>query len=271
MAGKPKDTVSYFPHYVNDGRTVYILEKRYGDKGYAFWFRLLELLCKTDGHFYTCKDEIDMLKMVETTCRDGETTCKNLIFTNEVIEVLVDRCKIDRDLWEQNRIIWCQNLVDNLADVYRNRRRSVPDKPKLHVEMAIPTRQRRGEERKGKERKDIVTPKKASRTHPWKDSKEKASCQEFVKYCRKSKSRHVRLIGEWADEIKPDFITRGQWWLFFEQNLRGAKKLANYTDDQISDGYGRMESANYLTKKQNMETLFKYTIDQTKGGTGYGH
>lgn len=104
--------------------------------------------------------------------------------------------------------------------------------------------------------------------HLWKHRKETATLEDFVEYCRKSKCRHVQLIGEWADEIKPKFQTRGQWWVFWEQNLRGAQELANFSDDQISEGYRRMEKASYLTKKQNMQTLLKYTVDQTKGEYG---
>jgi len=29
----------------------------------------------------------------------------------------------------EHRVIWCQNLVDNLSDVYRNRRREMPQRP----------------------------------------------------------------------------------------------------------------------------------------------
>jgi hypothetical protein len=108
---------------------------------------------------------------------------------------------------------------------------------------------------------DLVLTKKAKPT--WKNSEQQATCEDFVRYCRISKSRHVRLIGEWADEIKPMFATQGQWWIFFEMNLRAARQLANFTDSQIAEGYGRMEKARYLTKKQSMATLLKYTVDQS--------
>ena len=44
MARPRKQTVDYFPHYCKCGRTIFILENRFGNDGYAFWFKLLEIL-----------------------------------------------------------------------------------------------------------------------------------------------------------------------------------------------------------------------------------
>ena len=54
MSGKPKEVVNYFPHMCNasDGRTLYILEHKYGISGYGFWFKLLEILGSTAGHYF---------------------------------------------------------------------------------------------------------------------------------------------------------------------------------------------------------------------------
>lgn len=54
--GRPrKQTVDYFPHFVStDSRTKFILEQSWGNDGYAFWFKLLELLGRSEGHYYDC-------------------------------------------------------------------------------------------------------------------------------------------------------------------------------------------------------------------------
>lgn len=54
MARPTKETVDYFPHFVKCGRTIFILESKYGNDGYAFWFKLLEILGDTEGHYYDC-------------------------------------------------------------------------------------------------------------------------------------------------------------------------------------------------------------------------
>ena len=49
MARPKRTTVDYYPHYVKCGRTIYILEARFGNDGYAFWFKVLEVLGENEG------------------------------------------------------------------------------------------------------------------------------------------------------------------------------------------------------------------------------
>ena len=49
MTRPKKQTVDYFPHSCNHKKTIYILEERYGNNGYSFWFKLLEMLGNTEG------------------------------------------------------------------------------------------------------------------------------------------------------------------------------------------------------------------------------
>jgi len=51
MTRPRKNTVDYFPHLCRHGETIFILEERYGNDGYAAWFKLLEKLADTDNHF----------------------------------------------------------------------------------------------------------------------------------------------------------------------------------------------------------------------------
>lgn len=81
--------------------------------------------------------------------------------------------------------------------------------------------------------------------------------QEFVFECRKSNQRHIQIIGEYADEIKPDFKTRGQWSTFLKRNLRPGRDLSEYSDDQIAKAMKNISQANYLTR-WTLETVSKY-------------
>lgn len=59
MGRSNRQTADYFPHYVGEkSRTKFILEKNWGNDGYAFWFKLLELLCAADGQYYDCWDKM---------------------------------------------------------------------------------------------------------------------------------------------------------------------------------------------------------------------
>jgi len=56
----------------------------------------------------------------------------------EIMNLLVEMQAIDKDLWD-SKLIWCQNLVDNLVDVYKNRRREIPQKPIITENNPITT------------------------------------------------------------------------------------------------------------------------------------
>ncbi|GAJ18569.1 unnamed protein product, partial [marine sediment metagenome] len=56
----------------------------------------------------------------------------------EIMKLLVEMQAIDKDLWE-SKLIWCQKLVDNVSDVYKNRRREIPQKPVITKEKALTT------------------------------------------------------------------------------------------------------------------------------------
>lgn len=127
MARPNKQTVEYFPHYTKSGKTLFIVESSYGNDGYAFWFKLLELLGGTNGMYYDCNNIPDMEFLLAKTHLSNETACN-------ILNTLADLEAIDKELWYEGKIIWCQNLVDNVNDAFKRRTSEVPKKPLLHTE-----------------------------------------------------------------------------------------------------------------------------------------
>lgn len=128
MARPRKQTVDYFPHFVGtDSKTKFILENNWGNDGYAFWFKTLELLGRSDGHSYDCSVGANWLYLISLTRVSKETA-------SEILGTLAELGKIDKDLWEKHRIIWCQRLVDNLQQVYAKRSVQMPCKPVIESE-----------------------------------------------------------------------------------------------------------------------------------------
>lgn len=121
MARPKKNKVDYFPHMVTSGKTLYILEQKWGNDGYAFWFKLLEIIGDTEGHYFCTENDADWEFLIAKTHVTGETA-------SEILETLAKLNAIDPELWEKN-IIWSQNFIDNIQDVYLKRRLSVPKKP----------------------------------------------------------------------------------------------------------------------------------------------
>lgn len=121
MARPKKETVDYFPHFTNSGKTLYILEGEFGNDGYAFWFKLLELLGSSDGHVYDCRNTPSWKFLLAKTKVDGETASK-------ILDTLAELEAIDQELWKY-KVIWSDNFVDNLQPVYSNRKTQLPYKP----------------------------------------------------------------------------------------------------------------------------------------------
>lgn len=132
MARPKKCTVDYFPHFITaTSRTVFVLEEKYGNDGYALWFKLLELLAATDGHYIDLNDTTDLEFFAAKVKIDVERAL-------EIIDQLAKLKAIDRELWK-HKIIWSQNFVDNLSDLYTRRRVSLPQKPSLEEFMYTET------------------------------------------------------------------------------------------------------------------------------------
>lgn len=123
MARPKKQKVDYFPHYVKGGRTLFILEEKYGNDGYAFWFKLLELLCDSDGHFIDCRNSSNWEFLLAKTHTEAEKA-------EEIISTLVNLGKIDAELWAE-KVIWVQSLLNNVSSVYERRREDLPERPNL--------------------------------------------------------------------------------------------------------------------------------------------
>ena len=125
MARPQKLTVDYFPHICKAGKTIVILENRFGNDGYAFWFKLLEVLATTDGHCFLAENPTNWEFLLAKTHVTNNTA-------REIIDLLVLLEAIDKELWINNSAIWCGNLIENIADVYRNRTTPLPRKPSLN-------------------------------------------------------------------------------------------------------------------------------------------
>ena len=130
MAKPVKNKVDYFPHVTESGKTIYILETDYGNDGYAFWFKLLEILGRTEGHYYDLNDPAAKRYLL-AKAKVNEETAINML------NLLNDLEAIDKQLWEGHQVIWCQNFVDGIASVYKKRNRPVPERPVFKGDIII--------------------------------------------------------------------------------------------------------------------------------------
>jgi hypothetical protein len=121
MTRPRKQTVDYFPHTCNHGQTMFVIEQRHGNDGYAFWFKLLELLGRTEGHFLDCNKLTTWNYLSAKTLVSKEKA-------EEILNLLSELEAIDAELWNV-KVIWSDNFLKGLSFAYRNRDFPIPDKP----------------------------------------------------------------------------------------------------------------------------------------------
>lgn len=113
MARPQKNNVDYFPHYLSDGKKMFFIEQKYGNDGYASWFKILEKLAGTDYHYLNLNDESELMYL-SAKCRISEDT---------LVELLTDLAKlgaINDELWA-SKIIWSDKFIESIQDAYLKR------------------------------------------------------------------------------------------------------------------------------------------------------
>lgn len=125
MSRPRKQGCSYFSHDADNGnsKTLFILEQRWGNDGYAFWFKLLESLTATGGHFLDLNNPVTA-EFLQAKTRTDEAT------TIDILDLLAKLGSISAEHWA-GKVIWCPNLIERLNSVYRNRRIEPPSPPEV--------------------------------------------------------------------------------------------------------------------------------------------
>lgn len=214
MGRMRKQTADYFPHFTYKGRTLTVLESRWGCVGYTFWFKMLELLSSTEGHSYDCSKQTNMDYLAIMALTDVETV-------NNILDALADMGKIDAPLWSEKRIIWCQSLVDRLSSLYAKRTTDIPQKPLLDGEErqeAKKTPDPPQEKPKKSEQKKENKPKKAATPKP--QAPPKIKYAEFVSM---TEAEHQKLVDKYGEQKTAMFIEK-------LDNAKGAKGYTYKSD-----------------------------------------
>jgi len=128
MAREQRNDVDYFPHDCTHGRKMHIIENKYGNDGYAVWFKLLEQLGKANNHYIDISDEMTVMFLVSTFKIDEE---KTTLILNDLSKLGA----IDKTLYENHKVIWSQKFVNSISDVYRKRKLKLFTKDDIISEM----------------------------------------------------------------------------------------------------------------------------------------
>jgi len=159
MTRPRKQNVDYFPHYCKHGKVLFVLESKYGNDGYAFFYKLLEALGDADGHFIDCSKPAHLEYLTAVSGAKTPQSVTDILNTLSALEI------IDQKLWDK-RVIWMQSFVDSIQDVYRKRSQSAPVMPLLTPEIHISApetpqesaKDSKGKDSKGKKTKEVIIP-----------------------------------------------------------------------------------------------------------------
>lgn len=119
-----KNTVDYFPHPVNHGRKMFYLRNEFKNDGYAVWFMLLEHLGKANYHYLNLSDDIELMYLASEFKVDEKIIIK-------IIEALVKFEEFDKELWNEERILFNEKFVERIQQVYKKRSNKCIDKNTL--------------------------------------------------------------------------------------------------------------------------------------------
>jgi hypothetical protein len=114
MARPKRNNVDYFPFICEDGNKMFYIEETYGNDGFATFVKLLRELAKTNYHYLDLSKPSTMM-FLSAKCK----VSKDIL--EQIIKDLVELGKFDKALWNENKIVWCQDFVDSIQDAYTKR------------------------------------------------------------------------------------------------------------------------------------------------------
>ena len=114
MAREQRNDVDYFPHECMHGRKMHIIENKYGNDGYATWFKLLEQLGKANFHYIDISEDMNLMFLSSIFKIDEETTLN-------ILEDLSKVGAINKNLYDNYKVIYSEKFVESVRDAYRKR------------------------------------------------------------------------------------------------------------------------------------------------------
>ena len=115
MARQQQNTVDYFPFLCKEGKAMYTIENKYGNDGYATWIKILRQLAVTNYHYLNLSDYTELI-FLSSKCKISEEKLK------EIITDLANIGEFNKELWEQNRIVFSEKFIENIKDAYARRK-----------------------------------------------------------------------------------------------------------------------------------------------------
>ena len=88
-----------------------------------------------------------------------------------------------------------------------------------------------------------VSKKKETPVKPIKEKKPDCPMtrEQLKRWCDKSDRPYIRIIGEWAEATEANLTMKSQWEVYISKNVRVAKELSNFSEEQIQSAFSTVE------------------------------
>jgi len=126
MARPKKNTVDYFPHPCKNGQKMQYIQSKYGNDGYAVWYKILEQLGDSENHVIDLRNETQTMLLAGYCCVTKDRL-------NDIIGDLAELGALSKKLWsfrsgnEGFRHVYSQKFIDSISDVYSKRKTPIPN------------------------------------------------------------------------------------------------------------------------------------------------
>ena len=88
------------------------------------------MLGKTPKHGYDANNTLKYNYLLSKTGVDSD-------FADEIIALLCDFGELDGDLWRDKKLLWWQNFVNSLKELYKKRKNELPKKADFIMSVLI--------------------------------------------------------------------------------------------------------------------------------------
>jgi hypothetical protein len=199
---------------------MFTIESKYGNDGYAFWFKLLELLGASEHHYIDCNN-IDSWEFLIAKTRVSED------IAIEILNLLSRLGAIDKELW-QFKIIRSDNFIVNLSTVYKRREVKVLSNSEV-MSLCI-------QKPPVKEVIVDINPQSKGKKRIVKDSKEYITAQHLSM----TKEEYEKLTSEYGQQSVDDKIDYARNYA----KLKNYKSLYLTLNNWLKADKGKSESSN---------------------------
>ena len=275
MARPERKNADYFPFYAKDGRTLFLLESKYGCKGTGFFTNVMRFLTLETDHHVNIQDETDAMYFFSKCHCDVESGM-------DMLGIMSKTGKINKELWDIN-VVASQALFDSLADAYRNRKNSIISMKEIKQKYVsdVDNEVSNADNSQGPVVSDVGKPQRKGKETKGKETKGKKDSSELKNISEQQSPLIISIplidkteypiyqtdISEWEDAFPAidviKILKRIRLWNIDKPKRRKTKSgirahITTWLEKEQNKGEGQQQSKHDSITDHNMRVVGKF-------------